>query len=111
MMHSSTLCTRSSSCQPADDGIEGTELTWEETAPCVMDRIGPQFANSYRLLSASSLHSKFCCCVRLCPSPCAQVDAAGFESAMEEARQKSRAGGRKAGVSGGCCRVCVDIAG
>jgi hypothetical protein len=28
-----------------------------------------------------------------------QVDAAGFETAMEEARQKSRAGGRKAGVS------------
>jgi alanyl-tRNA synthetase len=27
------------------------------------------------------------------------VDAAGFEAAMEEARQKSRAGGRKAGVS------------
>jgi alanyl-tRNA synthetase len=28
-----------------------------------------------------------------------RVDAAGFEAAMEEARQKSRAGGRKAGVS------------
>jgi hypothetical protein len=28
------------------------------------------------------------------------VDAAGFEAAMEEARQKSRQGGRKAGVSG-----------
>lgn len=28
-----------------------------------------------------------------------QVDAAGFEAAMEEARQKSRASGRKAGVS------------
>jgi hypothetical protein len=33
------------------------------------------------------------------PTP-PQVDAAGFEAAMEEARQKSRAGGRKAGVSG-----------
>ncbi len=27
------------------------------------------------------------------------VDASGFERAMEEARQKSRQGGRKAGVS------------
>lgn len=41
------------------------------------------------------------------------VDAAGFEAAMEEARQKSRAGGRKAGVSAairllaGC--LCVGV--
>jgi alanyl-tRNA synthetase len=28
-----------------------------------------------------------------------QVDAAGFEAAMEEAREKSRAAGKKSGVS------------
>jgi hypothetical protein len=28
-----------------------------------------------------------------------QVDAAGFEKAMEEAREKSRAAGKKTGVS------------
>jgi alanyl-tRNA synthetase len=28
-----------------------------------------------------------------------QVDAAGFERAMEEAREKSRAAGKKSGVS------------
>jgi hypothetical protein len=28
-----------------------------------------------------------------------QVDAAGFEKAMEEAREKSRAAGKKSGVS------------
>lgn len=33
-----------------------------------------------------------CCCVF-------QVDAAGFETAMDEARQKSRAAGKKTGVS------------
>jgi len=34
-----------------------------------------------------------------------QVDAAGFEAAMEEARQKSRAGGRKAGVRTPACHT------
>jgi hypothetical protein len=90
MMHSSTLCTRSSSCQPADDGIEGTELTWEETAPCVMDRIGPQFANSYRLLSASSLHLNF-----VVVSAC--VPLLVFRLMQQALSQQWRKPGRRAG--------------